>query len=892
MTPRRLAPLALAVAAACGSATPTAEIRFLEPTAVVVFNGITVQTPGTVKPYFAVANAGRADLTLLDAVSGQAVAAPVVLRSLAIPTPSARPSLLVSARLGDDLAPPPGQPQTHRPDLLVAVGTGSSQLELVSTWGADGVVSIPNNGVVDLGAGAEILAAIATPIVGGGAVASGRVRLIAALSGRQLAVVVYARTPTSTQPDAIAPVGPPVIVKLPFQPLAVAIDPDEVSGTPAALHLYAATLDPLTRPDGSRVFGVAMLDATLPPGDAWAASPSLQLIDARAPTRLVAAATVEERKPDAAGNFPSSPPGLPSSPFQSPAVRRVYAFLDPSSCGPDQRIDCGIAVLDPTPTALGLVPDYSIGSPTTGTPMPYLAPIFVPSVPVALSISKPPAVPIDSSSTTGNQFAGQYMPLVAGTGVRATSAVAAVAAADGRVYIVDLSRWQIPSDVSILRDTAASPTRTRASAMATIGVVDQQPDPRFFRSRELGVWDVTNPAKPALVVGATGDALSNINVVRVTPGFTPSDVWRIKYQGTLPGLSVRTAETGPTGTGGTWLAMQLTSGGTQIDVARLYDPTLAVQGGDIVIISAAELTSAQCAPLQATATAAALNVETQITAILAPSGAYPGGAVVVQPLDGPNGTTQWRDCFNAEIAGQAHSADKGSALRAEVIAGGYVMVGDQTGYAGRPAVVADPTPATAFALAYQNEDALSCPILPWPAALPTATTDPFYACTDATCRSACESLVLARKARRTYHLADACSLDVPGADARCFQVWPTAQYPFPQATGPVISFRLGLQERFVAAPGITVMPPPTNTTTATPARGLELDLTTVDALSPTFRRAPSGAGDVVYPTGGITAFDRSPYKASDSYRFFVTFGSDFVLDFSPALAQNTGNVYR
>jgi len=88
------------------------------------------------------------------------------------------------------------------------------------------------------------------------------------------------------------------------------------------------------------------------------------------------------------------------------------------------------------------------------------------------------------------------------------------------------------------------------------------------------------------------------------------------------------------------------------------------------------------------------------------------------------------------------------------------------------------------------------------------------------------------------------------------------------------------------------MPPPTNTTTATPARGLELDLTTVDALSPTFRRAPSGAGDVVYPTGGITAFDRSPYKASDSYRFFVTFGSDFVLDFSPALAQNTGNVYR
>lgn len=120
MTPRRLArfaPLALAVLAACGSSTPAANIRFQQPSAVAVFNGITVKNPGVVHPYAAVANAGRSDVTIVDAIDGRPVVAPVVLRSLAVPTVETRPSILLSASLGDD-----PDASTHRPDLLVAIG--------------------------------------------------------------------------------------------------------------------------------------------------------------------------------------------------------------------------------------------------------------------------------------------------------------------------------------------------------------------------------------------------------------------------------------------------------------------------------------------------------------------------------------------------------------------------------------------------------------------------------------------------------------------------------------------------------------------------------------------------------------------------------------------------
>jgi hypothetical protein len=876
VTLRRLGPLALALAAACGSSTPAANIRFLEPTAVAVFHGITVKSPGAVKPYVAIANAGREDLTLVDAVDDTAVIAPVVLRTLAVPTVAPRPSLLVSAGLGDE--PAGADATTHRPDLLIAVGAGSSVLEVIRTWADDGVAAVAQDQLVDLsalaGAGVEVVAAIATPAIDAtGAATPGHVRIVAALSGRRLAVVEYRRAATGNAIEVVP--GAATVETLTFQPLSLAVNP----GAPS--HVYAATLDPLQTSDGRSVLGVAELDATLAPGS-WGAA--IRPLDARGPTRLVAAATVEERKPDSAGNFPAE--NEASDPFQ-PAADRVYAFLDPTGCGVDQRIGCGIAVLDPATAAL--VPDYA-------QEMPYLAPIAVPSVPVAFAISKPPAKPIDASSTdvvNGDALAVNYMKLVAGTGIRASSAVAVVAAGDGRAYLVDLSRWQVPTDQSLLRDTSSNPSRTRPSAMATVTVVDQEPDPKFIRARELGVWDVSDPANPQFLSAATGDTLSR--VVRVTPGYTPSDTWRIRYQGPLPGLGMRGAETGRTGDGRTWLAMQRTtqvSGGPAkiIDVARLYDPTLAVHVDDIVVI-AVDSTLAlvpQCQPLQATPTTAARDVETRVAAVLAPTDAYPGGAVVVEPLAGPNGTTQWKDCFDAAIAPQPTL----TGLRAAVLAGAYVMVGDATGYAGRPVLEVEPNvDVPAFGLRYQDEDTLACPVLPWPVALPTDTAAPFYACTDATCRTACENLVLARKARRTYHLADACNFDQPAGDLRCRELWPPELYQFPRATGPVISFRLALRERFAAAAGTTETPPEPSFLT-TPDRALELDFTTVSALFPTSRRPPSGTGTVVLPTGGIATFDRSLYRNAESYRFFVTFGSDVVLDFSPALAQNTGNVLR
>ena len=48
-----------------------------------------------------------------------------------------------------------------------------------------------------------------------------------------------------------------------------------------------------------------------------------------------------------------------------------------------------------------------------------------------------------------------------------------------------------------------------------------------------------------------------LNAISVLPGFTPSDSWTATWQGVLPGLSVRSGETGPVGDGRPWLALQV-----------------------------------------------------------------------------------------------------------------------------------------------------------------------------------------------------------------------------------------------------------------------------------------------------------------------------------------------
>jgi hypothetical protein len=855
---RRLA-LAIALVAgavACKSSAPSGGARFLEPSAVATFEGITIAHPGEVRPYVAVANAGRGDVTLLDAVDDTPVPGPGLVRALAVPTIGARPIQLVSSSLHDDPA------LGALPDLLVVVGAGSSLLELVRTWSADGVVEVlpvpstappqPTPQSVDLAtdlAGADVLALVAAPVpdaTQASGVAAGKTRVVAALSDGKLAVVEYAR---GADGQSIVVSGA-TVQTLEFQPLALAVNPED----PA--HVYAATVDALP----GAVHGVAELDATGTPGS-W----TVRAIDARGPTRLVAAATVAERKADSAGDFPTGDPT--TSPFEPPA-RRVYAYLDPSGCGASARVPCGIAVLDPVAGAM--VPDYA-------GDMPYLAPIAFNSVAIAMAISRPPKVAINAASTTdvSDTLSGDFMKIAPGTGARGTSAVMAIAAADGLVYVVDLSRWAVPSDTTVIRRNTASTTGTRVSGMAAGAAVFNVTEGGVTKShvQQLGLWSMQAVVPPAtavlqLYVTAAGDILQDL--VRITPGYTPTETWTIEYQGFLPSLGSRRAVADATSDGRTSIAVQVPdssgSGPVATSVARLWDPTLGVHVGDIVVVDATSV--AACGAASGTT----FNVEAVITALLPPDPAHPGGSVAVE--ENP-GQTLPAGCF-------AGAVEPGRTFTSTFLSGGMLLTGASLGYGGRPALVTDPKTQPAYALQYSDEDVLaaSCPLLPWPAQLPAAG-DPFYACADEACRAPCEALVLARKARRIYHVSDVCgAVDT----TKCSQDW--AGVPFPRATGPVVRFQVGLQETLY---GTTTAATPTP-----PQRGLTLNVDTIDSVTFMSRRPPPGSGDAVLPTGGMATFDRSviPGHEADSYRFYVSYGGDMVLDFTPAQASTAPVVVR
>jgi hypothetical protein len=144
---------------------------------------------------------------------------------------------------------------------------------------------------------------------------------------------------------------------------------------------------------------------------------------AGAPTTLVAAADVADVDP-AAG---------PGAPFRPPA-RRVYAVLDPAACGAGRAVaTCGVVRIDPA------LP----GAPSGPLPIGPLRPPAgsVPPLPLDLTVAGAPATPFAGSGCTPP---ASLLMLVDGVGPRCTSAVAAVPASDGNVYVVDLGRLEIP----------------------------------------------------------------------------------------------------------------------------------------------------------------------------------------------------------------------------------------------------------------------------------------------------------------------------------------------------------------------------------------------------------------------------------------------------------------
>ncbi|HEX8970824.1 hypothetical protein, partial [Oryzihumus sp.] len=454
MRSRSLAVLAICWAlAGCGSNKVKSGLGLWQPGSVAVFNGYTLKNAG-LHPYVAVANTGRDELVLVDAVDDAPVPAPILFRPLAIVVGKQRPTDVLAASLGDSAA------SGSLADLLVVRSAGSSVLQVVRTWVLPGQAADPRVLPaldVDLAAGAadaEVLAMVAAPVpisdgAGGFTAATGRVRVVAALSGQRLSVVEFAR-----QADGSILPGPAVVQHLSLDAGGgpVRFDAVSLSVNPALpRYLYVASPDPIPTSAGT-VEGVAELDTSLPPGAfTWRA------LDARAPTKLVAAWTLRERLPGSAGDGAEA--------LQPTAVDRVYAFLDPTRCGATQRVGCGIAVIDRTTGHLAADPSGG---------MPYMAPIAVPAVPVALVVSPPPANP-PSQSADEAIFAAPYMRIAPGSGIRLTTAVLEVPATDGHVYFVDLARWAIPNDGSILR---LSTTRTAVTS-AVAGIADEQ---------RIGLW--------------------------------------------------------------------------------------------------------------------------------------------------------------------------------------------------------------------------------------------------------------------------------------------------------------------------------------------------------------------------------------------------------------------
>lgn len=841
MTRARLALAAAAAAAvlACGSkSSAPAPVSFRLPSAIAVFHGKTTADPNNLGVYLAVANEARNDLTLVNAANDAVVLAPVLLRPLADPFPD-RPARLASASLGDGGA-----------DLLVGVSAGSSVLQLVQTWEPTNTVDgdVATGQALDLGA--DVLHIVALP-----SQPTGTARLAIALAGPKLAIVEYSRLGDAVVkgPDA------PIVHGLDFEPADLAVVPGD------GAHVYAATLDPIGSP---AVHGVAVIDVSAP-AEPW----TIRALDARAPTRLVAAARLQERRNDLP--VPGDPGATDLGPGAftgQPVVTRVYAVLDEASCGLGRRIDCGIVTLDPDKTpgpGDDHIPDDWAGW------MPYRAPIALRSRALALAVSGPPAfAPVDWT------FGAAFMRLALGAasattpGPVATTAVGAVAVEIGTIDFLDLGRFKTAS-------TTFAPVQASTSVIA----------PK--EGNRLWIED------PATLKGATStdDAAS---LVHIMPGYAVDDAWTVSFQGALPGLQGRAAEAGLFAPGQPWLAIQFgdgkpgDAGRTLSQVARLYHPDLGVRVGDIVTIKVDSFKIGgvkQCVGLPPPGTSSDLvdlvahEFETEITQLLAPGPFWTGGAVVLQrrikspdelELGEPPDPPEWQACWQALLdALDPTSQGYVKGLQVTVNAGRLLLLGGRTGYAGRPDLEkeyvlrykADPSEPNLPSFAYDDEDALAaqCPLADWDGSFPLP---PALDCGGAGCaRDVCEELVLARKVRRRHHLSEDCN-----GDATCLSKYPGVTFPL--ANGPALRF--------------TVLQETTNTSTTTALlRTLALTFGTGSGVVPL---AASAGGPTTQANGAIT-FDRSSFNGDPSpgYRFYVSYPGNQIADVSPSVSPVNSN---
>ncbi len=826
--------VAMAVAG-CAKNTARPTLKMNGPTGIAVYRGYGASQPGVLRHLLAVSNTRGDDLRIIDAVTDQGELGPTLVAALSVPT-EPRPSLIAAGRLGDvdaELNP------LARPDLLVVAPSGLVQrpgfpgqyaavLQAVVTWEEATRVEAP----VDLGGVApdeDLLSLVVTPVLepdgaGGFRVRPGAARIVAGLTGGALVTIEASRVAGG---EAIE-LGPPARQDPGFTALDLAVSPD-------GRYLYAATIDPI--PGAGGVLGVAQLDLapTSPPGPF-----PVRAIAARAGTTRVAALDVA---PFVDSNYEASVPNFDEF---GPAVPRVLAAIDTRACGRDRSMPCGVAVLDPV--AGGPAPDPA-------GELPFQFPLQVDGEVVDLAVSGAPL----HSTVPG------YLELAPGSGKRWTQSIASISSSSGRVYLADLSHFAIANDISSL--TGSSRARVISSASYAPSVT----------SNTVGFWQLLPPSGTQTEWVVLVDIQAAFGVV-VTPGFTPNDTWSVAYQGVLPGLGSRLALARvPAGApqAPVQVALQeatgLTGPGSEAwrSVVRVYDPRLAIQPFDIVEFGGFP---AGVCPLG--------QFEMVVTGLLPPTADAPGGAIALTPA-----ATQPINPGQTEPANPTClPAGAETPLRVTVRSWGYVAAGQRAGYVGRPVEVFDPTDTTIpmFQVRYENEDLLSCPIMPdapadWP---PPAGAVAACEADVISCRATCERLVLARRARRLFYVTNRCS---EAKEPACYGTWavPPASLVFPLPNGPLVSFRVGV-----------IRP---NGGYAPPDRGAYVTFSTASGFVPSVRVPYTGGvtSGAVLP-GGVLLHDRSEATGStaDGIHGFATFTGNMVLDFAASAAAQNATTIR
>jgi hypothetical protein len=815
--------LPLLLATACSSGVKALSARYSAPAALAPFAGYTTKRPGELHRYLAVASARGDEIRILDPEDGTTVVSPGLVFPLSVPTPA--PARLAAASLGDGGA-----------DLLVVAGMGSSTVGVVTTWdlgtrvadaGApdSSALSVDLSADPDIQDGASILslAAMPTPASALPAGAHGA-RVLVGLSTRQLAVIEYRRDDATGGLLRLASGS-----ALPKQ--ALGVQPLDIAVEPGGSRLFVATDDPLLDRNGAPVQGIAQVDASQDSAAAW---PVVGL-DARGPTRLVAAGVFAERT------------RASSRTYAAPQLD-VIAVLDESSCGPDRAIDCGLVTLVPD-QGTGGVPADPAGE------MPYRAPVQlisaaapaslppVAAYPVALAVvmpRRPPAPDLPGDDPIADLFDGappdrNVSPLLSiyrTAGTAQATALVAVVTADGYLHLVDPTRWGVVSDT----DTIRGVDHTRAATALREPPTPPSTMPIF------GLWDDLSGAGTTLVT----EPNSFLAEVTVTPGYTTSESWLVEWNGLLPGLFQQQAALQVDGTGRITVAVQGRKDASQawVATARIWDGSMGVHRGDLAVVSCPDA-SGNSRSFTARVVDFVLPDDLQSPPPAAPT--YPGGALV---LDGDGGGT----CQEA--------LGSPATVTLDVRAQGLLLRGSRFGYAGRPQL------DQPFEVRWQDE----APLVLAAQGDPNVDADAV--------RQAQETLAVVRKARRKFYPADG-PCGAPDAANPCTIVFPAGFDPTgydPITPGPVIRLRVGVQ-----CPPVdpTCVPNLDQHRLDASTQGSELGLAigTATALTPSLRRAVLVQA---MPTA-VTSVDRSQYATTRSLgtEVYASFLDDEVISFSP-----------